>query len=80
MNAANAVLKAHLEKTGAGSEASEKEKQKAEKQIEGLMKKLSEFEKDMAVGTQVSDTHSRFILCSAVVKSVHLSHDHIKAI
>ena len=72
MNAANAVLKAHLEKTRADSEASsEKEKEKAEKQIEGLMKKLSEFENDMAVDTQVSNTHSRFILCSAVVKSVH---------
>ena len=72
MNAANAVvLKAHLDKTRAGSEASEKEKEKAEKQIEELMKKLSDFEKDMAVGTQVCNTHSLFILCSAVVKSVH---------
>ena len=72
MNAANAaVLKAQLEKTRACSEASEKEKEKAEKQIEELMKKLSDFEKDMAVGTQVCNTHSLFILCSAVVKSVH---------
>jgi len=68
MNAANTVLKAHLEKTRAGSE---KEKEKAEKQIEELMKKLSDFEKDMAVGAQVCNTHSLFILCSAVVKSVH---------
>ena len=71
MNAANAVLKALLDKTRAGSEACEKEKEKAEKQIEELMKKLSDFEKDMAVGTQVCNTHSLFIMCSAVVKSVH---------
>ncbi len=68
MNAANTVLKVHLEKTRAGSE---KEKEKAEKQIEELMKKLSDIEKDMAVGAQVCNTLSLFILCSAVVKSVH---------
>ncbi len=58
MNAANAaVLKAQLEKTRAGSEASEKEKEKAEKQIEELMKKMAAFEKDMAVGAQVCNAH-----------------------
>ena len=58
MNAANAaVLKAHLDKTRAGSEASEKEKEKAEKQIEELMKKMAEFGKDMAIGAQVCNTH-----------------------
>ena len=74
VNAANAVMKAHLEKTRA------QEKEKVEKRIEELMKKLAEFEKDMAVGAQVCNTHSLFILCSAVVKSVHQSHDHIKSI
>jgi len=80
MNTANAVMKAHLEKTRADSDGGQKEKEKAEKRIEELMKKLAEFEKDMAFGTQVCNTHSLFILCSAVVKSVHQSHDHIKSI
>ena len=43
----------------------------AEKKNEELLQKLAKFEKDMAVGTQVCNTHSLFILCSAVVKSVH---------
>ena len=71
MNAVNAVLKAHLEKSRADSEACEKEKEKDEKQIEELMEKLAQFEKDMTVATQVCNIHSLCILCGAVVKSVH---------
>ena len=42
----------------AALEACEKEKKKAEEQIEELMKKLAKFEEDMAVGAQVCNTHS----------------------
>ena len=42
----------------AALEACEKEKKKAEEQIEELMKKLAKFEENMAVGAQVCNTHS----------------------
>jgi chromosome segregation ATPase len=57
-NEANTVLKAQLEKALADSEASAKDKDKAEKENEELLKKLAKFEKDMAVGAQVCNTPS----------------------
>ena len=57
-NEANTVLKAQLEKALADSEASAKDKDKAEKENEELLKKLAKFEKDMAVGAEVCNAHS----------------------
>jgi predicted translin family RNA/ssDNA-binding protein len=52
----------------AALEACEKEKKKAEEQIEELMKKLAKFEKDMAFGAQVCNTYS--LLCGTVTHSL----------
>jgi hypothetical protein len=69
----------------AALEACAKEKEKAEKQIEELMKKLAKFEKDMAVGAEVCNAHSlpivqysntfSFKLCSLVVNGVRSTHE-----
>jgi hypothetical protein len=52
----------------AALEACAKEKEKAEKQIEELMKKLAKFEKDVAFGAQVCNTYS--LLCGTVTHSL----------